>query len=91
LAAIVLVGGVGCAGAQQQKLPFHDVRDYGAVGTDQGKDTDAIRKALDAAATAGGGTIYFPAGQYISGPIHLKSNITLHLDAGALLLASSRE
>jgi hypothetical protein len=84
VAAIVLAGGVGCVGAQPKPL-FHDVRDYGAVANDQGKDTDAIRKAIEAATAAGGGTIYFPAGQFLSGPIRLKSNITLHLDAGAVL------
>jgi hypothetical protein len=86
-AAVVVVGTVGCVGAQP-KPPFHDVRDYGAVANDQGKDTDAIAKAIEAATAAGGGTIYFPAGQFLSGPIHLKSNITLHLDAGAVLLFS---
>jgi polygalacturonase len=83
VAAVVLMG-VGCVGAQP-KAPFYDVRNYGAIGTDQAKDTEAIRTAIEAAVSAGGGTIYFPAGQYITGPIHLKSNITLHLDAGAVL------
>jgi len=84
VAAVVLASGTACIGAQQ-KLPFHNVRDYGASGSGQAKDTEAIRKAIDAAASAGGGTIYFPAGQYLTGAIHLKSNITLHLDAGAVL------
>ena len=84
LAAAIVIGGAGCVGAQP-KPPFHDIREYGAVGTDQEKDTGAVRKAVDAAAAAGGGTVYFPAGEYVTGPIHLKSNITLHLDAGAVL------
>src|SRR5690606_26462533 len=33
----------------------------------------------------GGGTVYFPAGKYLTGPIHLKSNITIFIDAGAEL------
>ena len=74
------------AGAGQS--PFHDVRDYGAIANDDTKDTDAIRKAIDAAVGAGGGTVYFSAGRYVSGSIHLKSNITLHLDAGAVLTFS---
>jgi hypothetical protein len=83
--AMVLAGGMAWAGGQPRP-PFHDVRDYGAIANDQGKDTEAIAKAIASAVTAGGGTIYFPAGQFLTGPIHLKSNITLHLDAGAVLL-----
>src|SRR5690606_21125758 len=45
--------------------------------------TEAIKKAIDAAFEAGGGTVFFPAGEYLTGPIHFKSNITLHIDAGA--------
>jgi polygalacturonase len=61
------------------------VKDYGAAGDGTAKDTEAIRKAISAAADAGGGTVYFPAGQYLTGSIHLQSNVTLHLDAGAVL------
>src|SRR4030095_11714045 len=43
----------------------------------------ASASAIDAASQKGGGTIYFPAGKYLTGPIHLKSNITLFIDAGA--------
>ncbi|GAB3649340.1 glycoside hydrolase family 28 protein [Echinicola sediminis] len=51
--------------------------------------TDAIQGAIEKAAEAGGGTIYFPAGDYLTGAIKLKSNITLHLDAGAVLRFST--
>ncbi len=47
--------------------------------------TKTIQQAIDQAASNGGGTIYFPAGDYLTGAIHFKSNITLHLDAGAVL------
>lgn len=47
--------------------------------------TKTIQQAIDQAAKDGGGTIYFPAGDYLTGAIHFKSNITLHLDAGAVL------
>jgi polygalacturonase len=66
-------------------IPFHNVKDYGAAGDGTTKDTEAIRKAISTAASAGGGTVYFPAGRYLTGSIHLQSNITLHLDAGAVL------
>ena len=64
---------------------FFNVKDYGAKADSQTLCTDAIRSAIDAAAKLGGGTIFFPAGKYLTGPIHLKSNITLFLDAGAEL------
>ncbi|KEO74252.1 glycoside hydrolase family 28 protein [Anditalea andensis] len=51
--------------------------------------TEAIKNAINKASEAGGGTIYFPAGEYLTGAIELKSNITLHLDAGAVLKFST--
>lgn len=67
---------------------FFNVKDFGAKGDSTAFDTDAINKAIDAAATAGGGTIYFPAGEYLSFSIRLKNNITLFLDNGAVLIAA---
>lgn len=65
-----------------------DVKKYGAVGDGKKPDTAAINKAIEAAAEAGGGTVYFPAGTYLSYSIRLKSNITLYFDQGATLLAA---
>ena len=53
-------------------------------------DTAAIQKAIDAANAAGGGVVHFPAGQFLSGTITLKSNVTLYLSPGAVLLGSQR-
>jgi polygalacturonase len=66
----------------------YDVRAFGASGGGKTLDTSAINRAIDAAAAAGGGTVHFPAGTYLSVSIHLKSNITLHLDQGATILAA---
>src|SRR5256884_963327 len=52
-------------------------------------DTPAINKAIDAAAAAGGGTVFFPAGNDLSVSIHLKSNIALYLDQGATIVAAN--
>lgn len=66
----------------------YNVKTYNAKGDGQTLDSPAINKAIDAAAAAGGGTVYFPAGTYLSGSIHLKSNIQLYIDQGATILAS---
>lgn len=68
-----------------------NVVEYGAVGDGRTKDTHAIQTAIDASSAAGGGTVYFPPGTYLSGSIHLRSHVTLHLDAGATVCASTDE
>jgi polygalacturonase len=66
-----------------------NVRAYGATGDGKTLDSPAINRAIEAAASAGGGTVYFPAGVYASYSIRLKSHITLYLDQGAVILAES--
>ncbi|RYZ26344.1 MAG: glycoside hydrolase family 28 protein, partial [Chitinophagaceae bacterium] len=65
---------------------FYNIKDFGATGNGKTLDTKAINDAIDAAAKAGGGTVYFPAGTYLSFSIHLKSNIAFYLDQGSVLL-----
>jgi polygalacturonase len=65
-----------------------DVRDYGASGNGQTKDTQAIQKAIEACAQKGAGVVYFPPGSYLTGTITLRSNLTLDIEGGATLLAS---
>ena len=65
-----------------------DIRDYGAQpmeGESSFKNTGAIHRAIDAASNAGGGTVLIPAGDWLTGPIHLKSNINLHIADGAVV------
>lgn len=76
------VSGEDAAGYAQQ---YYNVVKYGAKNDSSRKATAAIAKAIAAAVKAGGGTVYFPAGKYLTGPIHLKSNITIFIDAGAEL------
>jgi hypothetical protein len=65
-----------------------DVTDFGAVADGATKNTDAFRRAVAAAVNAGGGTIRVPPGRWLTGPIHLESNLNLHLEEGAELLFS---
>jgi len=74
--------------AKNRTETVYNVRTFGAKADGKVLDTRAINKTIDAAALAGGGTVYFPAGTYLSVSIHLKSNITLHLDQGATILAA---
>jgi hypothetical protein len=66
-----------------------DVTAFGAKGDGKTPNRDAIRKAIETAAAAGGGTVYFPAGTYVTGSIQLRSNIALQFEPGATLEASA--
>jgi polygalacturonase len=63
-------------------------REHGAVGDGLTLDTQAIQQALDTCAARGGGTVYLSAGRYRTGSLFLRDNITIHLDAGAVILGS---
>jgi len=65
-----------------------DVRDFGAKGDGTAKDTAAIQAAIDRAASSGGGTVVIPPGTYVSGTLHLRSNLTLQIEQGAKLTFS---
>ena len=67
---------------------IYDVKAFGARGDGKALDTVAINQAIEAAARAGGGTVRFPAGNYLSVSIHLKSDIALYLDQGATIVAA---
>jgi polygalacturonase len=64
------------------------VRQFGATGDGKTLDTDAVNRAIAAAAAAGGGTVLFPAGVYLCFSIHLQNYVHLYLDAGATILAA---
>ena len=66
-----------------------DIRETGAKGDGQALDTVAIQKSLDDCAASGGGTVVFPPGRYLSGTIHLRTGVTLHLEAGARLIGTT--
>jgi polygalacturonase len=74
--------------AAAQQRPVYSVTAYGAKGDGKTLDTRAINRAVEAAAAAGGGTVYFPAGTYPSFSIRLRSHVGLYLEHGATLLAA---
>lgn len=76
------------AQAGQSSQFFYNVRNFGAKGDGKTLDTNAINRAIETAAKKGGGTVYFPAGTYLSFSIRLKSNITIYLDNGSTILAA---
>ena len=65
-----------------------DIKEFGAVGDGKTNDTLAIQQALDRCSVLGGGQVRVPDGEYLTGAIMLRSNTTLHLEAGASLLGS---
>lgn len=62
---------------------MYDILTFGASIDEL--NTEAIQQAIDAAASAGGGTVVVPAGEFLTGALFLKSNVELHLSAGAVL------
>lgn len=75
-------------GKDRNSCPVFNVTDYGAIGDGRTKNTEAIKKTIESCSGAGGGTVWVPAGKFLTGPIELKSNVTLHIDSGAHLLFS---
>src|ERR1039457_6255117 len=81
LPALLLLAGARLWGAG----PWLNIVDYGARNDGSASATAAIRSAIQAAKAAGGGTVYVPAGKYVTGPIELVSNLVFEIDAGAVL------
>ena len=71
------------------QVKVFSIIDYGAVADSKTINTSAIQKAVDACNKAGGGTVYVPAGTFVTGTFHLKSKVNLYLETGATLKGSS--
>ena len=72
---------------QVPTFPDHDfvITNFGAVPDGKTDCSKAIARAIDACAQVGGGRVVVPAGEFLTGAIHLKSDVELHLAAGATL------
>jgi polygalacturonase len=79
---------------QLQRPRFPDLQvsivDFGAVEGGATKVTEAFAKAIDACSKKGGGRVIVPRGKWLTGPIHLKSNIDLHMEDGAEIIFSDK-
>ncbi|RAK06881.1 polygalacturonase [Halanaerobium saccharolyticum] len=69
---------------------FYNILDFGAKRDGKTLNTAAFKKAVKKCSECGGGEIYIPAGDYLSGSIRLESNITLNISAGAKIIFSNR-
>ncbi len=69
-------------------MATYNILDYGAVSSDQ-LQTEKIQAAIDACFLAGGGEVVVPAGIYRTGCLRVRSNVTIHLLAGAIIEGSS--
>jgi hypothetical protein len=79
----------GASALAQSAGGIYDVASYGAKADGKTLNTRAINQAISACSAAGGGTVLFPAGQYLSGSIQLLKNVTLQLEAGAAIVGST--
>lgn len=62
-----------------------DIRKFRAIGDGTAKNTEAFRQAIASCTAGGGGKVLVPAGKWLTGAIHLRSNVNLHLEEGAEL------
>jgi polygalacturonase len=84
LVAVLMMGLGACAASAQTVC---DVRTFGAKGDGTTKDTEAIQKAIDSC-SAKKGTVKLAGGNFVSGPLDIKSDVTLDVEKDAKLLAS---
>ncbi len=92
IALPLFLAGLSCLHASAEAVfrvkTVFNVRDYKATGKKSDDARPAIQKAIDAAAAAGGGTVYLPPGEYTSGTLLMRSHVGIYLEAGATLFAS---
>lgn len=83
---------IGCALlllAFSAQAHTYNMKRLASKGKDAKSCTEQINKTIQKASAKGGGTLYFPAGTYITGAIEMADNITIYLEAGATLSFTS--
>lgn len=93
LMAILVLVMTSCGSKDSKSsASVYSIAEYGATAGGPDDNAPAIQKAIDACADAGGGTVLVPAGGlFMTGPLHLRSNVNLHLEPGSCLLANPDE
>jgi polygalacturonase len=86
LAGLFAIGGLLIQARNAHAASSCNVKSYGATGNGSTKDTTAIQNAINAC--AGGGTVVFPSGNYLTAPLFLTSSVTLDVQSGATILGS---
>ncbi|VXB54430.1 Glycoside hydrolase [Flavobacterium sp. 9AF] len=71
------------------KNAIYNIKDFGAIADGKTLNSMAIKKAIDKCAKEGGGIVLVPSGKYLTGPIHLESNVNLHLEEKAEIIFST--
>lgn len=89
LSSLVAAGSATHLGVAKQLEGTKNILDYGAKPDGKTLNTQFIQHAIDDAFRAGGGTVYLPAGRFLSGRIDLKSRVGLYLAEGCTLLGST--
>ena len=67
----------------------YDIRKFGAKGNGKTLNTKAINQAIETCAQNGGGTVIIPAGVFLTGTIHLKSNVNILIEKNGVLKGTS--
>ena len=86
---LIALGALALAAGASLDAAVFDVTAYGAKGDGKTENREAINRAIQAAAAAGGGTVEFPAGTWVTGSLRLRDNVTLRLERGSVIEASS--
>ncbi|MBN1180775.1 MAG: glycoside hydrolase family 28 protein [Bacteroidales bacterium] len=67
----------------------YNIQDFGAIGDGKTNCSEGFKKAIEKCAAEGGGKVLVPAGEFLTGPIHMESNINLYLEEGAVIKFST--
>ncbi len=84
LASLLAVTTAFTATAKDYQMTLFGIKSDGVT-----MNTRSIQKAIDYIADKGGGRLIFTVGRYLTGSIHMRSNVTLHLSEGAILVGST--
>jgi len=72
------------------QTPVFRISDFGAVGDGKTMNTESIQKTIDRCAASGGGTVYVPAGVFVTGTFQLRSRVNLHIESGGVIKGSEK-